>query len=258
MTLGVVAALAAEGRALRGGTVRRCEQTLLKVSGVGAAAATHAAELLVRSGAEALLSWGVAGALDPALMPGTICLPAAVLELPADGGDGTRFTPAACFSTHGPWRAAIATALRASISHAPTGTAPGLRPGGLSEGLLLSVPEALATAAAKRAARAAAAGAVAVDMESAAVARVAQRAALPFIALRAIVDTASDEIPGSIVRASRAGEVRLLRLAGGLLRSPSDLLALLRLAHRYHRGLGQLRAVARALPLRPGGAARSA
>ena len=253
MTIGVVAALAAEGRALRGGeSGRLLEKTLLQVSGVGAAAATRAAESLVRRGARALISWGVAGALDPALAPGAICLPAVVLERAGNEGDGTRLP------THAAWRATLAAALRtrglltaraaaAGVVAARAVTAGPL----LTEGTLLSgVSEALSSVATKRAAHAAT-GAVAVDMESAAVARVAEREGLPFVVLRVIVDTAADEIPGSIVNASRAGRVRLLELAGSLLLAPAEILPLLRLAGRYRIGLAQLRAVARTCPLVP-------
>jgi adenosylhomocysteine nucleosidase len=87
-------------------------------------------------------------------------------------------------------------------------------------------------------------GAVAVDMESSAVAQSARTHGLPFIAVRAIVDTAKDVVPPAVSAASESGQVRIGRLLLGLLRSPSDLMPLLRLARRYNAATGSLQAVA--------------
>ena len=66
-------------------------------------------------------------------------------------------------------------------------------------GDLLTVPTALESPAAKRAA-AAATDAVAVDMESAAIAAVAARARVPFVALRVVVDGLDDALPAGAER----------------------------------------------------------
>ena len=225
MIVGAVAALAAEARALRPALARvpaSGPQLRLERSGVGRVAATRAAERLVSCGAGALVSWGVAGALDAALRPGSLCLPRAVLD-----GDEALATSAA-------WRAAVVAALD---RHAlPLSEAP----------LLSGVAGAIATPADKRAAGAAS-GAVAVDMESAAVMRVARAAGLPCLVVRTIVDSAHDAIPSSIVRASRSGPVRLGPLLAGLLLAPTELAGLLRLAGRYRTALGRLEQVARIL-----------
>lgn len=248
MIVGVVAALAGEARALAA-TAEKAPRILLRTSGVGAAAATEAAEELIRAGAEALLSWGVAGALDPTLTTGTICVPAMILDargasaarLLEPGAGGTSLERLERFEPSVGWRAGVLAALAAQ--NAP------LEGARLSEGALLSgTCEALATAVAKRAAHRGT-GAMAIDMESGAVARVALKASLPFMALRVIVDAADDEIPGTVVRASRAGRVRIGRLLGGLLAAPGDLDGLLRLARRYRLATRRLRAVA---PLWPG------
>ncbi len=244
MTLGVVAALPGEARALRAAA---SPQVLIQVSGVGAADATRAAEALASSGAGALLSWGVAGALDPAVAPGSVCLPHWVLE-PGPGA-----APLTRFATHDRWRSALAAALRSASAPLP-GAGAAL----IDEecALLSGVPAALATAAAKRAAHAAT-GAVAIDMESAAVARVAAAASLPFLVVRVIADGALEEIPSSVVDASRSGAVRVGLLVRGLLASPAQLLPLLRLARRYRLGLERLRAVARSPALAPAGGGRA-
>ena len=134
-----------------------------------------------------------------------------------------------------------------------------LPPGrGVGRGPLLTAASALATTAAKQEARRRT-GACAVDMESSAVAQVADDHGVPFIAVRVIVDTARDGIPDAVARASRAGKVRLGRLVLGLLRSPLQIGPLLRLARRYRVALRSLEAIARlgGLTPPPGAAARS-
>ena len=102
-------------------------------------------------------------------------------------------------------------------------------------------------------------GAVAVDMESLAIAEVAAVRGLPFIAVRVIVDTAADALPRAVLAASRAGQLSMRRLLGGLVLAPLDLVSLIRLAQRYRAATRSLAAVARAGLLNPlGSSARVA
>src|SRR5260370_41196824 len=84
--MGVVAALEAEARTLGPAVPRRDglsslgDGALLAVSGMGGALAAHAARHLVDAGAAALMSFGLAGGLDPALSAGTVVLPTAVIS----------------------------------------------------------------------------------------------------------------------------------------------------------------------------------
>ncbi len=220
-----MAALAAEARAL-GPVVRRSratstlvDGTLLAVSGVGAAAAARGARALVEAGATALASFGTAGGLDPRLCAGTLLLPVTVVA--ADGRG---------FPTAPAWRHRVRMAL------APQ------QP--LSDALLLTSVDAIATVQGKAAAFRTT-GAAAVDMESAAVAEIAAECRLPFLAVRAIVDTAEDVLPHAVLAASRSGRVQLGRLVRGLASRPSDFLALLRLAQRYQAARRTLRVVGR-------------
>jgi len=89
-------------------------------------------------------------------------------------------------------------------------------------------------------------GAVAADMESSAVAEVASAARVPFLVVRAIVDTAQDALPEVALSAAGAGEerLRLSRLLATLARTPGELPALIRLAHRYRTASRALAAVA--------------
>ncbi len=228
---GVVAALAAEARTL-GPLVRRedglwltADGLLVAVSGVGSSAASESARALIAAGASSLVSWGMAGGLDPALTAGTICLPSAVIS-----AAGARF------DTDPHWR----ELLRAAIDRRQT----------VVHGTLLTEPRAIDRVDAKQTAHRET-GAVAVDMESTAIAEVAAHWGLPFLAIRVIVDRAQDALPRSVVAASTAGQVQVARLIGGLLRSPSEIVPLLRLAKRYRAAIQALMAVARTGALVP-------
>ena len=231
--LGIVTALAAESRPL-GRPSRHREQpatladgTLLIVSGVGAAAAAQGARRLAAAGAGALISWGMAGGLDPALAAGTLVLPSEVVS-----PDGTRFL------TAHDWRE------RTSRAIAPLGP--------LCGGRLLTSREPLSSIAAKALAFRDTA-AVAVDMESSAVAEVAAEARLPFLAVRAIVDTAAEAVPQAALAATTpgVGATSLGQVLGALIRMPWELPAMIRLASGYAAARRSLAAVAHSGALAP-------
>jgi adenosylhomocysteine nucleosidase len=227
---GVVAALTSEARALgpvkRGGAGRLAlnDGTLVAVSGMGVAAA-DAARSLVEAGATALVSWGMAGALDPELEAGDVCLPSEVVA-----SDGRSFTTA----RH--WREPLAVSISAQRR--------------VACGRLLTSSQAISTASAKEAAFRRT-GAAAVDMESSVVAQIAALHGMPFIAVRVIVDTAADAVPSAVLAASHGGQVHLWQLLWGLVLAPADLAPLLRLARRYRVATRSLAAVADAGSLAP-------
>lgn len=228
---GVVAALAAEARVLgparpqgKGWAVL-ADGNLLAISGMGPKAARSAALRLIDAGATSLVSWGLAGGLDPDLEAGAVCVPREVIA-----ADGSRL------STARSWQESLSSSV-------PSGRRVG-------NDALLTTEYALETPADKSAARRAT-GACAVDMESSAVAQVAAAHGVPFIAVRVIVDTACDGIPQTVAGASRAGKLRTGRLILGLLRSPLEIASLLRLARRYRVALRSLRAVASLGKLEP-------
>ena len=221
--VGIVTALRIEARALGADSIRRGAGpragTISAVSGVGCAAAGAAARSLVDAGATALMSFGLAGGLDPSLRVGAVILPIEVISF-----DGARFP------TSSEWREQLTSAVGAE--------------GPVVVGKLLTSAHAIETVAGKaRAFRDT--GAIAVDMESLAIAAIAAIHRLPFMVVRVIVDTAADELPRAVVAAAGGGEVRLWRLIGGLLRSPLELPALIRLARRYRVASASLGMIAR-------------
>ncbi|MCW3473729.1 phosphorylase family protein [Limobrevibacterium gyesilva] len=190
MPLGIVVGLAAEARIARGlGDV--------EIGGGLPAGAEAAAERLVARGATALLSFGLAGGLDPNLRPGALVVPATVLEA------GCRY----------PTDAALTQAL-----------------GGTTAGLLLA-GEAVVADAGRKLHLSQATSASAVDLESGAVARVARRHGLPFAVLRAVCDPAERTLPpAALIALDQSGAIGLLRVLGSVARRPWQVPGLIRLA----------------------------
>jgi nucleoside phosphorylase len=190
---GLVVALPAEAHSLgvRGlgvGDCARWQHGWVAVSGIGPDNAARAAGRLLARGVERLANWGVAGALDASLSPGDVVIPERVRH--ADGGPG--------FTTDDEAAERLVAALSA---HLP-----------IHRGTLWSARHPIASATDK-CALAEWSGAVAVDMEAAAIAAVAVRAGLPFIAVKAICDPVTRELPGTIVRAmGEAAGDRSLRM----------------------------------------------
>jgi adenosylhomocysteine nucleosidase len=193
------------------------EGSLLAISGIGGIAAAAAAQALVDAGASALMTFGMAGGLDPALKPGSVVIPCELLS-----SEGARYAASRA------WREQVAAAVSPLRA--------------VTEGNLLTSTHAIDTPAHKAAAFRNT-GAAAVDMESAAVAKIAAQHNLPFIAVRVIVDTAADMLPRAVVAASRAGRVQLARLIGGLILAPREIASLVRLAQRYRIAMRSLRVI---------------
>ena len=206
---GFVVGLAAEAR------IARPLGASIAIGGGTAAGAAQAAEALAPH-VSALISFGLAGGLDPALAPGTLLVPATILS-----GDEAWAADAGLMTLLGP----------------------------STPGVLFGDDAILATAAAKAALHART-GAVAVDLESAAVARVAARHGLPFAVLRAVCDPAGRDLPRAALAAlDGEGRIGALRVATAILARPGDIPALIALgrdAARARRALvTRVRAIGR-------------
>jgi adenosylhomocysteine nucleosidase len=167
------------------------DQTLLWLSGMGGAAARAAAEGLCRQGVTALVSFGVAGALDDRLKPGDLVLPDAI-------HCGTALT------VNLAWRDRLQQRLPAGLT--------------VVNGMISNSEIAVTNEAAKRD-LAQTTGACAVDMESAAIAQVAAQAEIPFIVVRAIVDPIQFSPPEALLSAVHPdGSVKPIHLTALLLK----------------------------------------
>jgi adenosylhomocysteine nucleosidase len=204
LILGFVVGLAAEAR------IAEQFGALVRAGGGTPAGAEAAASRLIAGGATALVSFGLAGGLDPSLRPGTLLVASDVLS------DGERL--------------AVDTALAKRF-------------GGVTGHSILAGSTVVAEAAAKQALWAAT-GAHAVDLESGAVARVARRYGLPFAVVRAICDPAERTLPpAALVALNPDGRIGLMPMVRSLITRPDQiprLLALARDASRARQALIQM------------------
>lgn len=188
--LGIIAALPGEARALARlrprGRARLPGGARLLLSGMGAERAAAAASKLADEGVSVLMSWGTAAALAPGVDPGALVLATRVL-----GADGRSW------DTDDGWRSALAAALAPAHQ--------------VFEQRLVETPELVVDAAAKRALYERS-GAIACDMESAAIATVAADRGLVFVSVRAIIDDASMALP-PVARAAMDADGRLRPVA---------------------------------------------
>ncbi len=175
-----------------------------------------AARRLLEGDATALISWGTAAALAPRLRAGDLLLPVEIRC--ADGGS---------VAVSAPWHEAMQRQLSGTVSFC-------------SDPLLeLAAPVAASTEKSELHRKT---GAVAGDMESAAVARVAGEAGVPFLALRVVVDTATVNLPLCLMAAlDDEGRTNPALLLAGLLRRPWELRPIIALAWGYQRALSSLR-----------------
>ena len=187
--IGVITGLQAEARWLADAGF------MVQVGGGTPAGASTVARALVAQGAEALLSFGLAGGLQPGLKPGLVLVPATVL-------------------THGEvykCDAALTDFL-----------------GGATQGALLAGDKIVAHVTDK-AALFARFHAAAIDLESGAVAQIAAQSALPFAVLRAITDPAERDLPpAAMVALKDDGSLDIVRLLGSLLRHPRQIPGLIK------------------------------
>jgi len=189
------------------------EQMLFETTGPGPVAAAAGAERAVARGALCLVSWGTAGALQRG-QPGEIVL-----------ADRVGREAAPTF--------AIEPKLVDALARAFETVAP------IHRGALVSVPAPVTSMAGKRA-LADATDAIAVDMESAAIAEVASRSGLPVLVVRIIVDSAEHAVPAAALAGMDGPRTRPGRVLAGLLKSPGatgDLIALGLAARRARRTL---------------------
>lgn len=160
---------------------------------------------------QAVLSFGVAGALAPHLRPGDLLLPYAVHA-------GPKF-----YSCHAGWIARLSRAL----PHAHSGG-------------LVGADEPIMTPDHKRRLHRTY-GALAVDMESHGAARFANDHDLPFAALRAIADPQRRAIPQAAVAGFRPdGSADVVAVLGALARSPGQLGGLIKTAFDARAGFAAL------------------
>lgn len=214
MKLGIIVALAEELKSLTnqtietGSSINLKEDVLLFLSGTGPERAGEAASLLVEQGASALLSWGCAAGLISELKPGNLLLPEQIhsadgIVLPVDKDWHNR------------------------LQHILSGDIPILK------GSLLEYVKIISDPDEKRLLNENS-QAIAVDMESAAIAKVAQKNNLVFLAIKAIADTSHQRIPQSVLKSlDTHGQINKRVLIKHALLHPFDCIALAQLGRQF-------------------------
>ncbi len=226
MSLGIVGALPVELQALTGRFIANqtpiplSNNVWLICSGVGPQRAHAAGKLLLHYGVTALVSWGCAGALDPRLAPGHLVLPTRVIN-----------SDNVALAVNATWHRRLYHRLAAELD--------------VSTEALVASEVVVAEPTAKRRLLTHY-QAVAVDMESAALGLLARECKVPFLAIRAIADTATMTIPRLALQAlDPSSRLRLVNLLIGLFRSPHEGPALLRLARSFRAAQATLTQVTR-------------
>ncbi|NOU20711.1 MAG: phosphorylase [Methyloglobulus sp.] len=233
MITGIVVALPEElstltAKRLEKGCVGHLAEKIWVVyAGAGHENARIASELLVKQGANQLISWGCAAALDGSFRPGDLalansCVDADNIEFDLNN-EGWLIHTKTCLSKHLTvccYTGKLAESRRiVSSSHdkAQIGTAT---------------------------------GAIALDMESVAIARVAKLHEMPFLSIRAIADPLGMDLPKAVSHALNGqGEIILGKLLLFLLLHPAELPGLIKLGLHFYAAKKTLKHVAKQINL---------
>ena len=211
MSIGIVVGMRSEAALLAKGAMIAC-------SGGRPAKAAELVAYLLTAGAEGVVSFGVAGGIDPGLAPGDL-----VIGTEVDLGGASLKTDEA-------WVKHLSNALPKAHT-----------------GIVCGAQVAALTVAAKVALHAESGGLV-IDLESGAVAEACAAKGVPFAVLRAVADPADRAIPAFALKGlAEDGRTRALPVILGLLGRPWELPALLGLARDNRAALASLGAAARLL-----------
>lgn len=211
----------------KGHCVFIADKILITCSGAGALNAQASAELLKSKGANRLISWGCAAGLSTSVKPGDLILADRLID--ADGNDIFVKSDWSnyCFN--------LIQDRNNSFSYV-------VHPGSLAESKYV-----VASSRDKKHLNAVT-GAVAMDMESAAIARVAGLNNLGFMAIRAIADPATMDLPNAVGYAlDNRGDILLNKLLLFLALHPAELPGLIRLGTHFGKAKRTLKSVARRL-----------
>jgi nucleoside phosphorylase len=232
-SLGLVVALAAEAKALLGRHSRRCSgarpasgddgqtRVFCLQSGPGLDRSGAAARQLLERGVDALACYGVSGALAPGMQPGEVVLAESVHVL--DDGAGVKD-----WFPDRRWTGSVFRRLRRAGIPACLGP-------------VCSTGDMVLSARRKEAIHRAT-GALAVDMESAAVVREATISGVPSLVIRSVCDPANDSLGDQMVDLlNRDGSVRWSALLLHLFRRPQLIGELWRMRQCFRSALSALR-----------------
>ncbi len=225
MLTGIVVALPEETSTLTANKMTKgdwffiSDTILLICAGAGPENASLATEKLISQGAKCLISWGCAAALNNTLRPGDIIITNTLID--------TEFTR---FEVKTSWAEKTLSALQDAL---------------VVHNGLLAESKAIVSSSVHKQQLHANTGADILDMESVAVAKVAQQHNLPFLAIRAVADPATMTLPTAVSSSLDAnGQVRITKILLFLLLHPTELPELLKLGWYFSIAKKNLKQVA--------------
>lgn len=197
------------------------DDVLVAYAGAGPINAAKAARLLIAQGADRLISWGCAAALSPQLQPGNLVIADRI------------FFDQQSFEADKRWSHELRDRLgeRTRISRGNLATEGRIVASSLDKQSIYRDSSAIA-----------------LDMESGAIAKAASQANLPYLVLRAIADPVAMDLPHAVVYALNSqGQVELGKLLRYVLAHPSQIPSLIKLGLYFHAAQRTLKVVARHL-----------
>lgn len=229
MITGIVIALPDEVSSLtnkkinKGDCVLINDKTLVTCSGAGYKNAEKATQLLIKNGAKRIISWGCAAALNSGLKPGDLVV-AKTLQTKEQ----------TVISIASPWFNYVVDALSA------------LEP---QTGLLAESHFIVAKSSEKKSIHDQS-GAIALDMESVAIAKTALNHNYPTLVIRCIADPVTMNLPNSVSYAfNEQGDVVLSKLLWFLLKHPFELTGLIKLGLHFKAAKNKLKSVSKHLDI---------
>ncbi len=231
MITGIVVALPEElatltSKRLKKGSIEILNDKLWVIySGAGEKNARLASELLVDNGVRRLISWGCAAALDSALQSGHLVLAVSCIDAQQVGIE----------IDNKEWVNHVQSSMDRQIT---------IHCGKLAESKRIVETTEDKTQLGKTT------GAIALDMESTAIAKVASLNGIPFMTIRVIADTLIMNLPKSVGYVlNEQGEVVLKKLLLFLLLHPNELHGLIKLGFAFNAAKKTLKCIARDIQL---------
>jgi len=219
--LGIIAALPAEAKCLDQSTLHLVspveiqKDIFLCLSGIGYESASNAAKKLLELKIDGLVSWGVAGAIDSSVNSGDLIIADSIIS----------HNKTYLVSTE--WKNKLLRHMQKSSNQ-------------LLNGNIASSKEICATTKEKENLLQRT-GALAVDMESAAIAEVSRDNKLDFLVIRTIADQANASIPEAVLKhTDNLGNPKLLKFILSCITKPMQIRDLAILAKNYNKALKTL------------------
>ncbi len=195
------------------------DKLIVAYSGAGSLNAKVASELLIAKGATQLISWGCAAALDGSLKSGDLVLADKLIDV-----ENVEF------NVNVDWHGHVKKRLTKHVV---------VKTGGLAESL------SIVSSSKDKKKLSALTGAVALDMESIAIAKIAMEHSLPFLVIRVIADTVNMNLPQAInYSLNTQGEIVMKKLLLFLLLHPAELPDLIKLGLHFYAAKKTLRSIA--------------